>query len=122
MFDEPCGIGGALAFARHGTVAVNVERPPVQKFLVTIVFLVHELLWPESTPRYLAISTTALNGECLQRSDFQWLLERTPVARLGYSIYVYDITGDRSAHQALVDLYARNNWASHRDAEALLAR
>ena len=32
---------------------------------------------------------------------------RTPVARLGHSIEVFDITGDADAHRALARLYRR---------------
>jgi hypothetical protein len=42
------------------------------------------------------------------RSHFyDWLRERTPIAKIGYSIYLYDITGDAEAHFKLADAYLR---------------
>lgn len=42
------------------------------------------------------------------RSHFyDWLYKRTPIAKVGYSIYLYDITGDAQAHLKLADAYLR---------------
>jgi hypothetical protein len=42
-----------------------------------------------------------------QSHFYDWLRKRTPVTKIGYSIYVYDITGDAQAHLKLADAYAR---------------
>ena len=36
-----------------------------------------------------------------------WLKTRTPVAKIGYSIYLYDLTGDPEAHMSLARTYLR---------------
>jgi hypothetical protein len=38
---------------------------------------------------------------------YAWVDDRRPVAVLGWSIAVYDITGDAAAHLALAQLYER---------------
>lgn len=53
---------------------------------------------PERAPRLdpdqpLAISVTNLQGTHLEdKEQFKWLLEYKPVAKIGYSIYVYDLS------------------------------
>lgn len=39
------------------------------------------------------------------RDSYAWLRDRRPVARPGWSIFVYDVTGDEAAHRELVRLY-----------------
>lgn len=41
---------------------------------------------------YAAISVTLLEGVYHKREWYTWLRARTPIARIGWSIYVYDIT------------------------------
>lgn len=41
--------------------------------------------------RYVAISVTLLEGIYHPRAWYAWLRERTPVARIGYSMLVYDV-------------------------------
>ncbi|MBT3378840.1 MAG: phospholipid carrier-dependent glycosyltransferase [Lentisphaerae bacterium] len=56
----------------------------------------------------LAVSTSNLQGIHYDRPDpFAWLTERPPIARAGYSIYLYDITGDAAAHRELAGIYAQ---------------
>lgn len=52
----------------------------------------------------IAISTNNLQG-LITDISYKWLLNRTPFARAGYSIYLYDITGDAEAHQHLANIY-----------------
>jgi len=52
----------------------------------------------------IAISTNNLQGFLIHVS-YKWLLARTPFARAGYSIYIYDITGDADAHKHLANIY-----------------
>ncbi len=57
---------------------------------------------------YLAVSMMTRAGVYFgDRSVYAWLDGRTPVARLGHSIEVFDITGDADAHRALARLYRR---------------
>jgi hypothetical protein len=57
----------------------------------------------------LAISVTNLQGTYLpDKGLYHWLYQRTPVAKVGYSIYVYDLTGDADAHQRLADVYRKS--------------
>jgi hypothetical protein len=62
---------------------------------------------PPGTPReLLLISVTNLQGTYLTAQDqYRWLQKRTPVASIGYSIFVYDITGDAQAHFHLACVY-----------------
>jgi hypothetical protein len=60
----------------------------------------------EERPRLLAISVTLLKGVPFDdHSVYRWLEERKPVAAVGRSILVYDITGDPDASRHLVRLY-----------------
>lgn len=48
----------------------------------------------------IAVSATNLQGVYLDnREQFRWLLQYEPVARIGYSIYVYDLAGGRKYKQ-----------------------
>jgi hypothetical protein len=77
-----------------------------------------ELLPPKTPRELLVISVTNLHGTYLTRSDqYHWLLERTPIARIGYSIFVYDLTGDAAAHVHLARVYL----SDERPAAALVA-
>jgi hypothetical protein len=38
-----------------------------------------------------AVSVTALQGAYVGRERFRWLRERQPMAKIGYSIYLYDL-------------------------------
>jgi hypothetical protein len=62
-----------------------------------------------ASPRpLLAISVMTLQAMFLpDKTMYRWLQERHPVERVGYSIFVYDLTGDRDACGRLADLYAR---------------
>lgn len=54
----------------------------------------------------LAVSVMHLHGLILPRRDaYEWLHSRQPIAKIGYSIFVYDITGDADAHQQLARMY-----------------
>lgn len=64
---------------------------------------------PPGTPReILAISVNSL--QAVQYEDknlYRWLYTRRPVAKIGYSIYVYDLTGDADAHLRLAEVYLK---------------
>ena len=50
---------------------------------------------------------TNLYGVYLFDHDlYAWLRARAPIATIGYSIYVYDLTGDFESHCRLADVYA----------------
>ena len=55
--------------------------------------LAHERAEAEAMSRdcVLAVSATLLEGVYLPDDSFAWLRERKPTARVGYSIYVYDL-------------------------------
>jgi len=38
-----------------------------------------------------AISATLLHDLYIPKGSYQWLRQKTPVAKVGYSIYVYDL-------------------------------
>jgi 4-amino-4-deoxy-L-arabinose transferase-like glycosyltransferase len=79
-------------------MSVPMSLPPVTKPSV-----------PHHGPRprvYLAISLTNLyetqvDGTLL----YGWLREKEPVTRIGWSIYVYDLSGDAEAHVHLARVY-----------------
>jgi hypothetical protein len=59
--------------------------------------------------RVLAISVLNLQGTWFREPDlYHWLLGRTPIAKIGYSIFVYDLTGDADAHVRLATVYLRD--------------
>jgi hypothetical protein len=65
-----------------------------------------QVLPPWLRRELLAVSVMNLHGLILWRNDlYHWLYSRRPVAKIGYSIFVYDITGDADAHLRLARLY-----------------
>jgi hypothetical protein len=61
---------------------------------------------PKPARELLAVSVTNLQGTYFARHDlFAWLSEKTPIKRIGYSIYVYDITSDLESRQRLLEIY-----------------
>jgi hypothetical protein len=71
----------------------------------------------------LAISVVNLQGVYLPEKDlYYWLNQRKPIATIGYSIYVYDLTGDADAHLHLAQIYLRvgpRSLAGHEVQKAL---
>jgi hypothetical protein len=68
-----------------------------------------------------AVSVMTLQGMFSRnRDEYAFLRGREPMARVGYSIYVYDLTGDRAALEWLAGLYgarkmtAQEQWARGR--------
>ncbi len=55
----------------------------------------------EPDRRWAAISATALAGVYYKREWFEWLRERRPAARVGWSIYVYDVNDLRPTRRTL---------------------
>lgn len=92
-------------------------------------------LWGDKThlnsaaPRreLLAVSVTNLQGVYLAAilgpDALAWLKERAPIARVGDSIFVYDVTLDAVAHERLSHAYVvSGNWpAASREARRALA-
>ena len=65
-----------------------------------------DLLAHRGEREVLAISVVNLQGLYLNdRGLYRWLYSRTPVATIGYSIYVYDLKGDAEAHLRLAEAY-----------------
>ena len=73
----------------------------------------HQAPWtrelePASGRELLAVSAMNLQGVFFgDTAAYGWLAARRPVAVLGYSISVYDITDDPAAHAALARMYER---------------
>lgn len=68
-----------------------------------------------------AVSVMTLQGMFSRNKDeYAFLRSREPLARVGYSLYVYDLTGDRAAFEWLAGLYgarkmaAQERWARDR--------
>jgi len=79
------------------------ERPRCRKRAVDI------------RPDFIAISATNLQSVYfLDKKSFEWLKNYTPIAQIGYSIFVYDIKGDVSAHNKLGILFLKFNM--HKEA------
>ncbi len=78
---------------------------------------------PRNAPRHLlAISTFTLMGVKLPEPDaYKWLFRREPLVRIGYSIWVYDITTDADAHVRLAALYLKVGQAERADFELVKA-
>jgi hypothetical protein len=63
---------------------------------------------PAAGRELLAVSAMNLQGVYFgDRHAYSWLDTRRPVAVLGYSIWIYDITNDADAHEALARMYER---------------
>ncbi len=64
---------------------------------------------PPGTPReILAISVNSLQAVQYQDKNlYRWLFSRKPLAKIGYSIYVYDLTRDADAHLRLAEIYLK---------------
>jgi hypothetical protein len=64
---------------------------------------------PAGVPReILAISVVNLQGvHCADKDLYRWLYTRSPFTKIGYSIFVYDLTGDGDAHFRLAEVYAK---------------
>ncbi len=60
----------------------------------------------------VAVSAMTLQGMFMpDKKLYDWLQQRTPTARIGYSILVYDVTGDRDALRRLAALYSKSRMA-----------
>lgn len=71
-------------------------------------------LLPEGLKRQvLAISVMNLQGPWFRDPQvYHWLYRRTPVAKIGYSIFVYDLTNDADAHVRLAEVYIKDGQTS----------
>ena len=52
-----------------------------------------------------------------RRQTYEWLREREPIARPGYSLFVYDITGDLESRLQLIRIYRDAGWTQVEDLE-----
>ncbi|PYQ11866.1 MAG: hypothetical protein DMH00_07240 [Acidobacteria bacterium] len=74
----------------------HLERPP------------QDVMPPGIRREILAISVCSLQGVHLPEKDaYAWLAQRPRVGSIGYSIYLYDLTSDASAHLNLAKTYLR---------------
>ncbi len=65
-----------------------------------------EVLPPGTDPELFAISVYNLQGVHFKDRDlYDWLRWREPVAKIGNSIFVYDVTGDAKSHFRLAQAY-----------------
>jgi len=66
---------------------------------------------PERPSReLLAIGAVNLQAVYLpNKNTYRWLFSRQPIAQLGYSLFVYDITNDADAHVRLLRVYLDAN-------------
>lgn len=63
---------------------------------------------------FIAISATNLQSVYLaDKTSFNWLKAYQPAAQIGYSIFVYDIKGDSSAHSQLGLVYLKYGMLEH---------
>ncbi len=68
----------------------------------------------EPAREFLAVSVTNLQGTYFSVHDlFGWLREKTPVAKIGYSIYVYDITDDLESQEKILGIYRMNGQTQY---------
>jgi 4-amino-4-deoxy-L-arabinose transferase-like glycosyltransferase len=73
---------------------------------------------PDEAPRkILAISANNLQDVFTRYNPlFHWLRPRTPVAKIGHSIFLYDLTGDREGLAKLEKTYVRSGIRTRADA------
>jgi hypothetical protein len=63
---------------------------------------------PDAGRELLAVSAMNLQGVFFaDPKAYAWLADQKPIAVLGYSISVYDVTDDVTAHRALLSMYER---------------
>ena len=70
---------------------------------------------PADTDRQLlAISLFNLYGVAFDdKSIYRWLRQRHPIATIGYSIHIYDITNDATAHLQLAEVYRKRGLRNY---------
>ena len=52
------------------------------------------------------MSVTNLQGTYFSKHDlYGWLKDKKPIEKIGYSIYVYDITNDLESQEKLLEIY-----------------
>ncbi len=74
----------------------HLERPP------------ETVLPPDLRREVLAISVNSLQAVHFEDKNlYRWLYARKPLEKIGYSIYVYDLTGDAEAHLRLAEVYLK---------------
>ncbi|MBN1823219.1 MAG: glycosyltransferase family 39 protein [Endomicrobiales bacterium] len=81
----------------------------------------NHLLSDSPKKEILAVSATNLVGVYLGatgRRMFEWLENAKPVRKIGYSIFVYDITNDYASHLNLAHIYAWSGQFSRLKREA----
>jgi hypothetical protein len=67
-----------------------------------------DLVSPEAPRKVLAISVFNLQDVFNAYNPlFRWLWSRKPVAKIGYSIFIYDLTGDAEALAKLEETYVK---------------
>ncbi|OGR83538.1 MAG: hypothetical protein A2901_08720 [Elusimicrobia bacterium RIFCSPLOWO2_01_FULL_54_10] len=71
---------------------------------------------------FLAASVSQIQGLNTGPETFKWLRERKPLERLGHSIYVYDITDDREAHEKMAEIYEGRGEAEKAQRERARAK
>lgn len=77
----------------------------------------------DSKPQILAISVSNLQGvPWKDPTMFWWLYDRKPIAKLGNSIFLYDITRDADAHIRLARLYHDARFGSNEYAKGELEK
>jgi tetratricopeptide (TPR) repeat protein len=78
---------------------------------------------PEKTPpEFLAVSATNLQSVYLpDKHTYDWLKSYTPVAQIGYTIFVYNIKGDARAHKNLAEGYLKSAMIADAQREFALA-
>jgi hypothetical protein len=82
-----------------------------------------EVLPADAARELLVISVNNRLGIYLEDHDlYRWLDTRTPLARIGYSTYVYDVSGDADAHRQLAEVYRKTGRPELADAEMRKAR
>lgn len=76
---------------------------------------------PNPKREFLAVSASQIQG-VMSGDQFGFLKAREPVAKVGGSIFVYDVTADRAAHEHLAEIYAGRGEAEKAQRERLRAK
>jgi 4-amino-4-deoxy-L-arabinose transferase-like glycosyltransferase len=73
-----------------------------------------DLIPADADRQLLAISLFNLYGVAFEdKSIYRWLRQRHPTATIGYSIHVYDITNDATAHLQLAEVYRKRGLRNY---------
>jgi hypothetical protein len=106
----------SLILSYFGTASIESHNIKYQQLLPGGMGLEEtKFINPVKTEKeYLAVSATNLQGVYFGNKDiFKWIKEQEPIEKIGYSIFVYDISRDEKAHAIIGEIYKSRRMYNH---------